>query len=82
MVQGFFHADPDEILEFDQVHTKSRVRMRLTSDCDVQIVIVSVPIRICTFPESLYVSLIAPVVIPEFVRCVESGASGDVDLFH
>ena len=82
MVQGLFHADPDDILELNQVHTEACVGMRFTDDCDVQFVIVSVPIRICTLPESRDVLLIAPVVIPELVRRVESGASGDVDLFH
>jgi hypothetical protein len=82
VVQWILHLYLDDVPQILEVHAIARFLSRRTLYGDVELVIVAVPIGIGAFAEDFEVSLLGPIVVPQFVGGIESGAAGDVNVFH
>ena len=70
--------DGFEVCEVDEV---TRFLVNDATDCDMHLVVVTMPIRMGTFAKYFEIFRCIPMLIPEFVGCVESRATGDGFIF-
>ena len=82
VVHGLLDLLFDDVLEIFQIHAVARVLCRLALDGHVQLVVVAVPVGVGAFAKDLEVFGLIPIVIPQLVGGIESGATGDVDVLH
>ena len=74
VIQRLLYMLLDDVPQILEVHTIAGFCCRHTFDGNVHFVVVAVPIGIGTFPEDLEVPLLGPIVVPQFVGSIESGA--------
>ena len=72
----------DHGLEIGEIDEIARVLVNGAFDRHINHIIVAMPIRMGAFAEHFKVLGFVPIVVPEFVRSIESRTAGDGYLFH